>query len=402
MKTQKVILTKKIIPTLKYAKENNKRDIWWDKKLSGFGVRLYPSGKKRYVIQYRYNRRLKLKTIGDCELLTLTQAQDRARRDLVGLLDNIDPLSEREQLQESATFEQLCSEYMERYSKPFKKSWNTDQSRVNIHLVPRFGNLTASSIVHNDIALFHTQVGKLKKPTANRLIKLISVIYTKCISWGMLPENYKNPAKGITFFPEQSRDRWLTPVELPRLIKAINEEDVYARSAIWLALLVGLRKNELLSLEWSRIDLERLEITVYETKNTKPLYLPISSEVLAVIDGIPKVEGNQYLFAGRKEGTHLKDFKRQWDRVRKKAGVTDVRWHDLRRTLGSWLAQSGNTLHLIAKILNHKDIRTTQVYARFAQDDMKEALDANSKKMVGIGENKEGADIINISQINKG
>ena len=396
--TQKEPLTKKFIATLEYTKEDNKRDIWWDTKLTNFGVRVYPSGKKSYIIQYRHNRRLKLKTIGGCDRLTITQARDRARQDLVGLLDNIDPLSDREQLQKAATFEQLCNEYMERYAKPFKKSWNTDQSRINLYLIPKFGKVIASSIVHNDVAAFHTEVGKERKPTANRLVKLISVIYTKCMSWGMLPENYKNPAKGITFFPELSRDRWLTPEELPRLIEAINEENIYARSAIWLSLLTGLRKNELLSLEWSRVDLDLMQITIYETKNTKPLYLPITDEALAVIEGIPVVEGNNYLFAGKKEGTHLKDFKRQWKRVRKKADVMDIRWHDLRRTLGSWLAQSGNSLHLIAKVLNHKDIRTTQVYARFAQNDLREALKANSKKMTGIGENKAGAEVVEINQ----
>lgn len=391
-------LTKKLIPQLVYSKEGNKREIWWDTELRNFGVRIYPSGRKVYVIQYRINRRKRLKTIGGCDLLTLDQARERARKDLVGVLDGDDPLSAREELRKAATFEQLCNEYLERYSKPYKKSWKSDQSRINKYLIPKLGNLIASSIIHNDIAHLHTEMGKISKPTANRLVKLTSSIFNQCISWGMLPDGYKNPTQGITFYHEQSRDRWITSEELPKLIEAINEEDIYARSAIWLSLLTGMRKSELLSLEWSRVDLERKQISLYDTKNTNPLYLPITDEAFAVIKGIPVVEGNPYLFAGQKEGSHIKDFKRQWNRIREKAGVTDVRWHDLRRTLGSWLAQSGNSLHLIAKVLNHKDIRTTQAYARFKQDDLREALNANSKKMTGIGNREAGATVTDINQ----
>jgi len=386
-------LTQKFIATLKYSQENNKKDIWWDKNLQGFGLRIYPSGRKAYIIQFRINGRKRLKTLGSTEILTLSQAKQRAKRDLVGLLDNIDPL-ENLHTQKSLRFTALCSEYMQRYSKPFKKSWNTDQSRVNLYLIPKLGQREASSIMHSDIAALHIEMGKDKKPTANRVVKLISSIYSKAISWDMLPKDYQNPAKGITFYPEYSRDRWLSPEELPKLIQAIEEEDRYARAAIWLSLLTGLRKYELLALEWSRIDLERLQFTIYETKNNTPLYLPISPEALAVIEKIPKLDGNNYLFPSKKQaGGHLKDFKRQWLRVRKKAGVMDIRWHDLRRTLGSWLAQSGNSLHLIAKVLNHKDIRTTQVYARFAQDDIRTALNANSKKMFDIAKHKIDSNI---------
>lgn len=399
--SQTTKLTSKLIPLLEYSKENNKREIWWDTELKNFGVRIYPSGRKVYVIQYRINRRRRLKTIGACDLLNLTQARDRAKKDLVSVLDGNDPLSKREELQKAATFAQLCHEYMERYSKPYKKSWQTDQSRINKYLIPKLGNKTASSIIHNDIARLHTEVGKASHQTANRLIKLTSSIFNQCINWGMLPEGYKNPSKGITFYPEQARDRWITSEELPKLIEAINEEDIYARSAIWLSLLTGMRKKELLSLEWSRVDLDQMQIAVYDTKNNKPLYLPITNEALAVIEGIPVLEGSPYLFPGKKEGDHIKDFKRQWLRIRKKADVTDIRWHDLRRTLGSWLAQSGNSLHLIAKVLNHKDIRTTQIYARFAQDDIREALSANSKKMTGIGNNEAGATVTPINQRKK-
>jgi integrase len=92
------------------------------------------------------------------------------------------------------------------------------------------------------------------------------------------------------------------------------------------------------------------------------------------------MDGNPYVFLGQNGVGHLKNMKRAWDRIRVKAGIRDVRFHDLRRTVGSWLAGSGESLQLIGKILNHRDVSTTAIYARLNLDPMRQALERNASK----------------------
>ena len=104
--------------------------------------------------------------------------------------------------------------------------------------------------------------------------------------------------------------------------------------------------------------------------------------LIATLRRLPRVEGNPYVFVGQHGVGHLHDMKRPWDRIRVQAGIHDVRFHDLRRTVGSWLAGSGESLHLIGKVLNHRDVSTTAIYARLNLDPVRQALERNASKML--------------------
>jgi integrase len=104
--------------------------------------------------------------------------------------------------------------------------------------------------------------------------------------------------------------------------------------------------------------------------------------LVATLRSLPRVEGNPYVFVGQNGAGHLHDMKRAWDRIRVKAGIRDVRFHDLRRTVGSWLAGSGESLHLIGKVLNHSDVSTTAIYARLNLNPVRQALERNATKML--------------------
>ena len=215
--------------------------------------------------------------------------------------------------------------------------------------------------------------------------------------WGFVPEERANPAKGIEHFKEHKRDRWVTPDELPRLTQAIDQEvNLYARYAFWLYLLTGMRKMELLTAKWEYIDWERRELRIPQTKGGRVLYLPLSEAALTLLRNIPQLQGNPFVLPGAKEGKHLVNISKPWRRVRKAAGIPDVRLHDLRRTVGSWLAQAGNSLHLIGRILNHSTQSTTAVYARFAQDHVRQALQAHGKRILGVAGKEPGADPVDI------
>ncbi len=392
---KKAKLTETLIKSLTYTGDSSKNEwcIWWDEDLTGFGIRIYPSGKKSFVIFYRYNRTMKLKTIGKHGLLTLVQARERAKRDLAGLLDGEDPKAAREASRKATLFKDFAEDYITREVMPHHKGWAQEVNRIRGHLVKHFGNYPVVSITHDQVTSVHLDIGKTHQPSANRCIKILSAMLTKAEKWGVVPAGTPNPAKGISFYREQPRDRYVTHSELPALIEAIEQEDIYPRSAFWLYLLTGFRKSELLTAKWSQVDFENRQFILPDPKPSRAHYLPLTIEAMAIIENIPRLQGNPHIFPGAKEGAHLVDLKKPWECIRKRAGLEDVRIHDLRHTIASWLVQGGNSLYLVGKILNHKDLRTTERYARFAQDNLRDALEATSQRMTGISGKSASAEV---------
>jgi integrase len=397
-------ITKKAIDASEYKGDAEKGDrhVIWDDDLSGFGVRIYPTGKKAFILSYRHNGRKRLITIGQYGALTLDQARKEARKYLVDVIQGDDPLAEREKERAGNTVKQLCDAYIDRHASK-KKSASDDLRRIERHIIPTWGALKADAIKRADVAALHSKIGKGNgKYEANRVLALVSKLFTMAELWGIVEEGHPNPARGVEKFKEEKRDRYVTPEELPKLIEAIqNEQNESARYAIWLYLLTGLRKEELLQAKWSDIDYARYEIKINETKNGKSHYLPLSASARALLDQIPKVEGNPYIIIGKNPRSHLVNVDKPWQRVRKAASIEDVRIHDLRRTVGSWLAQAGNSLHLIGRVLNHSNTSTTAIYARFGQDSVRDALDRHGEQILAAAGMKPTAAIIDIQQTRK-
>jgi integrase len=134
-----------------------------------------------------------------------------------------------------------------------------------------------------------------------------------------------------------------------------------------------MRKSEVLNLRWTDIDFNRKELRIEDTKAGRPLYLPLSYQVMTLLDEI--TQQNEWVFPStQKIGFSAKNIWRAWDSVRKLAGLEDVRIHDLRRTVGSWMAQEGADRHLIGKVLNQTSPEVTAIYARFADKQVRQVL----------------------------
>ena len=154
-----------------------------------------------------------------------------------------------------------------------------------------------------------------------------------------------------------------------------NSKNFYSSKLIWLYLLTGARKTELMQAKWSDLDLKERVLTIPDTKSKRPHYIQLSQPAIELLEELPRLDGNPYLFPGRKPGAHLTDIRRTWNKIMNEAGLQDVRGHDLRRTVGSWLAQSGSSLHLIGTALNHSNQKTTKTYARFQRENLQQAMD---------------------------
>lgn len=382
-------LTKSLIDSLTYAGENNSRHVIWDSSLSGFGIRIYPSGRKAFVLSYRVDGRKRQLTIGNYGTLTLKQGQERARRHLVDISDGSDPLANKRKRAQAETIKSLCTRYISDYAKLHKKSWEDDERRINNNINPLWGGHKVISLSRSDISDLHNKIGATKPYEANRLLELLSKMFSLAEQWGFVPEGHPNPARKIVKFKEVKRDRWVTPEELPRLAKSIGEEtSIYVKAVFWLYLFTGMRKNELLALRWNEVDFTQKLIALPDTKAGRPLYLPLSEPAIKILSELPRLDSNPYVFPGNKEGQHLVNINKAWSRIRTRAEIKDVRLHDLRRTVGSMLAQAGNDLHLIGRVLNHSDTSTTAIYARFGQDHVRTALDEHANKLLEISNPK--------------
>ena len=374
-------LTKRFIDSLVYSKTAPAREVHWDDALRGFGVRVYPNGEKSYVFSYRHQGRKRLIALGRTTELTLDQARDLALSHKLGLRqDDVDPLVQRERALLGDTIAELCTAYLERHAKARKRSWRLDEQRIAKYIVPEWGSLKAAALKRLDVAALHRRVGATHPYAANRIVELVSKMFELARLWGIVEEDHPNPGRRIEAFHEVKRERWVTREEMPRLGAAIEAEpNVFVRAAICLYLLTGVRKAELLKARWRDIDWHRAEWTLPETKNGKPHVVPLSRPAVQLLKSLPREDGNPYIFPGALAGRPLVNISKPWLRIRAAAGIPDVRLHDLRRTVGSMLAQDNHSLHLIGRVLNHQDTASTLVYARFGQNDVRAALENHSR-----------------------
>ena len=445
-------LTKKLIDAAHYeggtyANGTQQRQMLWDDEVPGFGCRILPSGKKAFILNYRTAGRKRMLTIGAYGVLTLDEARKQARAHLASLETiGTDPLAERERLAQGETIADLITAYLERHA-PRKKTGDADRKRLEHHILPKWGTRKASSITRAEVATLHARIGKTAPYEANRVLSLLSKLFGLARRWAFVPDDFPNPARDIDRFQEIKRDRWISAQELPHLAKAINEENnEVARHALWLYLLTGTRKTELLTARWDQVDWDRAELKLPDTKAGRVHYVPLSAAALTLLRNIPRQADNPYILPGRgrrgtspedkaRHPTHLVNISKAWARVKTQAtlarwreepraaelierltqeraaarhpnapkmfdttpslpairaaadfplppAIDDVRLHDLRRTVGSWLAQAGNSLHLIGRVLNHTNASTTQVYARFGEDSVRNALEQHAARLM--------------------
>lgn len=387
-----MVLTKTKVKGASYDGDGSSWHILYDtddddgQGIPGFGLRVYPGGTKSYVVRYRtQGGRHRFYTIGRHPTLTVKQARDRAKEVLAQVWLGEDPQEERKRSRKGVTVADFCDTYLERHSRPHKKSSDEDERRIETRIKPALGSMNLADVTRADVADLHAEIGKDGKVEANRVVELLRAIYNKARKWGAVPTGSANPASDYDSFHERSRDRWVRPRELPHLAEAIAQEDnPYIRAAVWLLLLTGLRKTELLETKWEDVDLEDRELRVPETKSGRAHAVPLSGAAVEVLRALPRENGNPHVFVGHKKGDHLHDFKKAWRRIRKQSNLEDLTIHDLRRTVGSWMANAGESLQVIGDVLNHSDPSATEVYARLQEDSARRALEAHGERLADV------------------
>ncbi|HEX2256324.1 MAG TPA: tyrosine-type recombinase/integrase [Afifellaceae bacterium] len=370
-------LTKSVIER---AEPDPAREVFlWDTVLPGFGVRIYPSGKRKYLVQYRTrDNRQRRAVIGAHGVLTAEQARDLARDMLAAVAKGGDPAAEQKAAREAPTVRELADDYLERHAIPNKRpsSVADDRAMLQRMILPKLGPAKVAAVTRRDIEKLHN--GLRQTPyAANRLLALLNKMFNLAVAWGWRPDN---PVKGIPRFHEDRRQRWLSDDELQRLWSVLEQHpNRRAANAVKLMILTGARRSEVLGASWDQFDLERgfWSKPSHHTKQKKAEHVPLSGAARALVSAMRGEADPEspFLFPGDAPDKPLGDIKKFWGRVCKEAGIEGVRLHDLRHTYASSLVSRGVSLHIVGRLLGHTQPQTTARYAHLDDRALRDAAD---------------------------
>jgi integrase len=343
-----------------------------DTQERGLSAYITDQGVITFFVRKRINGKDQRIHLGHFPDLSIDNARKKALEVKADIAQGIDPNQGKSVFKEQKAFGQMFEEYMERYSKPFKKSWLSDE-RVVPSFFSHLFQRPASQISRTELIELHEKIGHRNGYIqANIAIKKVSAIYNKAIEWGW---EGINPTTGIKKFKAKSRQRFLRKDEMPRFFKALAEEsNPVVRDYILVSLLTGARKGNVLAMRWEDIHFSIQEWHIPETKNGEPHVIPLAASAMDILQERRENSQSPYVFPGNGNKGHFSNPKNGWKRVLDRAGISDLRIHDLRRTLGSWMAAMGATTAIIGKTLAHKDLKTTQIYERLDIEPVREFI----------------------------
>ena len=364
-----VKLTKRVVDGL--AVERGDR-VFYDRDLTGFGVRVYASGRKVYVVHARApGLGLRRLAIGRYPKLTFESARQLAAE----VIDRIK--KGEEAFPEPPAPEPTVADLAERYIEAHLKvncrpgTVETFGRVVRLYILPEFGHMPVSAVERSHVAALHDKM-RDKPYQANQVRDVLAKMFKLAEAWGMTPPR-RNPALSIRRYKEYRRERFLAPDEYRGLARVLDEAEgdrsVFpsAIPAIRLILLTGCRRNEILTLRWDDIDRTAGDIQLRDSK-TGARRVPLTPAVEWVLERIPRIEGNPWIITGQNPGDRLKNLDMIWQRVRRRAGLDEVRIHDCRHSYASRALALGEGIPVISELLGHKKFSTTARYAHLARD----------------------------------
>lgn len=370
-------LTKRVVD----AAEIIEREYFiWGEDLPGFSLRVLPSGRKRYIVQYRAGRRSRRISLGASTVLTCEQARDRAITIIAASKNGDDPAARRDADRQAITVKELAERFeKEHIDLRLKPSTAKGYKRMLERFVlPRLGSLRVIEVTRADIAQLHHDLRHIAYD-ANRCLEMISKMFNLAEMWGLRPDG-SNPRKHIKKYPELKRERFLSQAELKRVgdvLREMEEDGIELPSsiaAVRLLMLTGCRLGEIMNLKWEHVDIPARALRLPDSK-TGAKVVHLGRPAVDELERIDRLEGNPWVIVGTLSGGRLSDLQPFWQRVRARVGLKDVRIHDLRHTFASTAVASGQGLPMIGKLLGHTQVQTTARYAHLAADPIKTAAD---------------------------
>ncbi len=366
-------LTKRAVDALK---TENRDTLFWDRDLAGFGVRVHSAGRKSYVVQSRGPGGIKRVTLGRHGALSTGEARkqaalviDRIKR---GEYPGRKPPAEEPTL--AAVAERFMRVYVERHLKP--RTVVEYRTILDKHVLPFLGGMALGRIGRAEVAALHHRL-RHTPSRANTSIHILSRMFNLAEAWGLVPPG-QNPCTRLSLYRTRPRERFLTSEEYRRLGRLLK--DAEAAGSIWppaitairLLLLTGCRRSEILNLKWDDVDRTAGDLRLRDAK-AGPRMVPLTNPVRGVLDKLSRQPDNPWVIIGQKPGKNLTDLHHYWRHIRERAGLPDVRIHDLRHSYASRALALGESLYTIGKLLGHATVTTTARYTHLMLKAEKEA-----------------------------
>lgn len=391
-------LTKRRVDALR---PEHARDVYaWDDELPGFGVRVKPSGVKKYFVQYRNTAgRSRRVTIGRHGALAPDQARKLARAHFGSVAWGEDPAQAAMERRLGATMSELCDRFLREHAEPKKRpsSVYTDRRIIEKHIKPTLGALRVEDVRRVDVGNLHHSLRST--PTqANRVVTVLSKMFNLAERWG-LRADYTNPCRHLERFREVARQRFMSAAELAKLGDALaflereQIEPPEAIAAIRLLILTGARRSEILCLKWPYVDFERRLLRLPDSK-TGAKTIPLNAPALEVLS---KLKRRSEWVLPTAEGSTPVSLSKPWGRIREQAALPDLRVHDLRHSFASVLATEGTSLLVIGRILGHKVPATTARYAHLSDDPVRAAAELAGQRIAAAMMRGPVAEVVPIS-----
>lgn len=269
------------------------------------------------------------------------------------------------------TLSNLFNVYL-KYAETNKKSYKQDKCRISI-IKEYFKNTKyIKDIKANNIEKFKMFLltNGRSKTTVNRYLEILSKMFNLAVDNEWLD---KNPIKKDMRFPIKNYT--------VRYLKADEEERLFANCPTYFkpilitALQTGLRKSNIRELRWSNINMDFRLIEITENKGNKHIKLYMNDILFDMFKNLPK-EDEEFVFINPQTKKIYSDvgFKRVWYQIKKDAGIENLRFHDLRHTVGTRLAQANVPIPIIKEILAHSEVKTTMRYVHTAREEMQKAM----------------------------
>ena len=369
-------LSKRTVDGLSVA---DKEVIFWDRELRGFGVRVYPSGAKVYLVQSRGPGGSKRIALGRHGVIPADRARQRAALVIGRIKAGEEPeAAAAARASAGSTVAELAGRYLsEHVAVRCKPNTVTGYRQlIDRHVVPLLGKQPISALGREHVADLHYRLRRTPM-AANQAVDALSRMLNQAEAWGLVPPG-GNPCRFVAKYRMRRLERFLTEEEFRRLgrtldaLEAEGRVPVHAAAALRLLMLTGCRRSEIMTLPWEDVYLEANEIRLRDSK-TGPRVMPLSPGAARLLASLPRDAGNPWVIAGRKPGTRLTHIAYYWYRVRERAGLDDVRIHDLRHSFASRALALGESLPTIGKLLGHSKIQTTARYAHLARDSVHES-----------------------------
>ena len=392
-----------------------KRSVHYDTGVPKLAIRITAADTRTFYLVKRDGASMAWVKLGTFPDMTVEQARKAAERELGDFAKGLNPAARKREEKKKQTLGEAYEQYRVLHVDPrgiksaeeIRAMWERflgplpdapakkhGRKRTKHRAGVDWSKRKLEAIDGDAVKALHAAIGRTHRIMANRVIELLSAIYNNAKDHGYPGDN---PAKGAKPFKETKRKRFIgeqDPDELPRFFKALatDTSDDF-KHFVLLSRLTGARRNNVLSMRWQDLNLAAAKWDIPQTKNDEPQLVALVPEAVEILrTREPQQKG--YVFPALSKTGHQTPPKKRWRALLQRAGVADLRIHDLRRSLGSWQAITGASLAIIGKSLGHKSADATMIYARLHLDPVRASVATATSAMLEAAGVKQAAKVL--------